>query len=143
MKEIAISFLTNDIVMGVLVSGLVAATGWLTRKIGAWVGAKTEGASYANLLQQVGHAIECAVLTVEQTLVPEVIKAKAPGSPGGTSITSDEANKLFAAADDSVVAMLGGDPGIEKLCKSVRMSRTAFDAMRRNMIEAAVHRLTK
>jgi hypothetical protein len=38
---------------------------------------------------------------------------------------------------------LGGDVGIEKICKSVRMSRAAFDAMRRNMIEATVHRLTK
>jgi hypothetical protein len=143
MKEIAISILTNDIILGVLVTALVSATGWLTHKIGAWLGAKTEGASYANLLAKVGVAIETAVLCVEQTLVPLAIKAKAPNSPGGTSITSDEANQLFAAADNAVVAMLGGDAGIEALCKSVRMDRMAFDAMRRNMIEAAVHKLTK
>ena len=138
MKQIALSFLTNDIVMGVLVTALVSATGWLTQRIGAWFGAKTAGSKYANMLSQIGHAVEAAVLTVEQTLVPKLIKAKADGV-----ISSDEKNELFAAADEAVVTMLGGDAGIEKLCKSVRMSRGAFDAMRRNMIESAVHRLTK
>lgn len=138
MTSIISAFFSNDIVVTAIVSGLVVATGWLTRKVGKWIGAKTEGASYANLLAKLGSTIESAVLTVEQTLVPEVIKAKADGK-----ITDEEANKLFAAADDAVVKMLGGDVGIEKLCKSVRMSRGAFDAMRRNMIEACVHKLTR
>ena len=138
MSNIISAFLSNDIVVTAIVSGLVVATGWITRKIGAWIGTKTEGASYANMLAKVGTTIEAAVLTVEQTLVPEIIKAKADGK-----ITDDESTKLFCAADESVVKILGGDAGIEKICKSVRMSRTAFDALRRNMIEAAVHRLTK
>ena len=138
MKTIIISIITNDVVLGILTTALVGGTGWLFKKIGAFIGAKTEGASYANLLAKLGATVEMAVLTVEQTLVPELLKAKADGK-----VTDDEANKLFAAADDAVVKMLGGDEGIEKLCKSVRMSRTAFDAMRRNMIESLVHKLTK
>jgi len=138
MSSIISAFFSNDIVVTAIVSGLVVATGWITRKVGAWIGAKTEGESYANMLAKLGTTVEMAVLTVEQTLVPEIIKAKADGK-----ITDDESNRLFAAADESVVKILGGDAGIDKLCKSVKMSRGAFDAMRRNMIEACVHKLTK
>jgi hypothetical protein len=143
MTAIIITILSNPTVQITLVTALLAGTTWLGKQLVGLIKAKAEGTKYETGLLKITTAVTNAVLTVEATLVPKVLAAKGADSPGGTKITDEEGAGLFDAAEKSVIAILGGDEKITKLCASMGMDRAMFDALLANMIEAAVQKLTK
>jgi len=129
--------LTLYAALGTIITALL---GWLSVRASAWLKAKTGNELLGGAIGRFTDSVFTAVKLVNQTLKREIEAAKTPGSPGGTSITKEEAAKLKDAVWTVLKAEYGGLDGIGKALGVLGLGtddslKTFVDSK----IEAAVH----
>lgn len=133
-------FLT--MVLEVLVPIVGSATAWLLGQAARLVQAKIKQSYVQGTLVRLTVAVADAVRAVEQTLVKELRHAQAPGSPGGTKITADEALAIKQAAVAQVKLFLG-PKGLAELAKVFGLNAETVDHFLGQKIEAEVSRMKR
>jgi hypothetical protein len=97
-----------------------------------------------NVLNRLSYSISAAVTVVEQTTKKELLKAKDPNSPGGVSITREEADALKSTVWLRLVKEYGGYKGLGRFLGQVDLkSEEEKKALVDNMIERSVNDLKK
>ncbi len=96
-----------DILLGLITAVLIPALPILFLKLGSWLSANIQAKWLAELAEKGTQVAKEVVLALFQTTVAEMKKAKDPTSPGGASITKDEAKIIAQKALAGALASLG------------------------------------
>lgn len=124
---------------------IVALLAWAASRLSDYIKAKVESERVASALVRITDSIVSAVKmvdqTVKQTLMAEKAKATAEVSPGGTAITSEEAESLKDAVWHQLKVEYGGVAGIEKILGALGVDRAKVPDWVDGRIEAAVNDL--
>lgn len=118
---------------------LTILIGWVAVKLNSYLSAKVANETLAGVVTRFSDSVFVAVKKVNQTLRDEIEKAKKPGSPGGTSITKEEASKLREAVWEELKLEYGGLEGIRKMLGVLKLQDAPLVSWVENRIEAAVH----
>jgi len=125
-----------------LISGAVL---WGTRRASVYFQEKSENDLRDRGIQGFDNVVTMAVREQNQAFKKDMKKARDPSSPGGTSITKEEARQLKKNAIDRVVAYFGM-PGIMKVMAAfgaTSTSKSTAEDFVGTAIEAKVDELKK
>lgn len=117
-----------------LLMGLV----WLGKRLDGWLGSMTKNELIKGVMIRFKDSVLDGVKRVNQTLKSEIMAAKAPGSPGGTKITEEEAKGLKEAVWEDLKDEYGGMDGIQKALKVLGLGDASWMKWVDGKIEAAV-----
>lgn len=127
-----------------LAGAIAAVVSWLALHASALIRAHVKNVKVAGVMSRFSDSLFAAIKMVNQTLKAEILAAKDPKSPGGASITKDEAAKLRIAVQAALRKEYGGLDGLMKF-----LGVLGFETENSMMdwvdtrIEAAVHDLNK
>jgi len=125
---------------------IAAAIVWISLKLSAWIKAKTKNELAAGMLIRLNASVTEAVTAVNQRMKDLIGKARSPGSPGGVTITKEEAGVLKNEALAHVKSYWGAK-GINELASVLGFGglfgvkqggKEGLEKMITNKIEAAV-----
>jgi hypothetical protein len=117
-----------------ILAGLTWLGGLLSKKLLGSI--KNE--AIANAVVRFQAEVLSAVKMVGQTLKQEILKARAPASPGGAKVTEEEAKRLKEAVWDALKDAYGGMDGIKKALAVLGLEDAAWMKWIDTKIEAAV-----
>lgn len=124
---------------------IVAILAWGASRLSDYIKSRIESDRIASTLIRITDSIVTAVKMVDQTvkqkLLEEKAKAMADDSPGGSEITSIEAESLRIAVWEHLKHEYGGIAGIEKLLDALNVPKGKVPTWVDGRIEAAVNDL--
>lgn len=121
----------------ILSSVVLAVLGYLGTKLVAFINAKTHNEFLRSALVRLEDAVFTAVRNVQAVYVDAIKAAKDPSSPGGTSLTDEEAKAAKQKALDAIKSYLGAQ-GLALITQVLGLSGSALDDFLLAKIEAQV-----
>ena len=121
---------------------LLAALGYATTRLAAWLNAKTKNQGVMAMLARLTEGAYVVVRSVEQKTVAAIKAGRDPSSPGGVKLTPEE----IKIVEDAALAALKeywGVAGLDELGKVLGLDAGAVTNLLKGHIEAAVHDLPK
>lgn len=116
---------------------VVALFGWLSARLVSWLKTKTKNEVLHGMMTRLNESVTALVLEAEQTLVTEMKKARAADSPGGKTLTDNEARNVKKNVLDNLRNMFG-QKGIDELKNVLGVDDTGLDKFLSAKIEGAV-----
>lgn len=116
---------------------ITAAVGWVAVKVSGWIQTKTKNERVGGMLGRLVSSVQTAVVAVNETAKAEIMAAKDPTSPGGSSVTKAEAEQLKAACLDKIKAYWG-TKGLAEAAKVLGFGGGGIDSFLSDEIEKSI-----
>lgn len=120
---------------------LVVLTGWIAKRLSDWLSAHTKNAAVAGILTRMNDQVWTLVKDANQTLAAEIRKAKDPKSPGGDSLTTEEAASIKRAVLGNFRDLWGAKGLMEAASVLGLSGESGVMDLVAKKVEAAVHDL--
>jgi len=125
---------------GSLATIITGAVTWGVLRLASWLKLKVKNELVFATIWRFANSVGNAVKLINQTLKRQIEAAKAPGSPGGQHITSEEARQLRNGVWEALKHEYGSVEGIGRFLAPLELKdSTALTSFVDTQIEAAVH----